>query len=224
MSLRSDLGSSDDDLVGSFQKKIDPELLKDEIQTFFLAGAETTSNLMSWLILLLEAGKTEQARVVKEVDSAVSGDRCQPEEIADMPFLRAVMDETMRLYPPVWLPTRQVTRDTMLNGREVAAKDWFFVCVYLLHRNHNLWEDPHLFRPDRFLVDKDEIARYAYAPFGGGRHLCIGKHFAELETMLLTATLLKKFRFERVDDIPLDPWPGLTLKPSVDVPMRAYRR
>ena len=221
---RADGDVSGTDLLGSFEPNIDVELLKDEIQTFFLAGAETTSNLMSWLVLLLEAADDEYAKVIEEIDSVVvSGERVPAESTKDMPRLYAAMYETMRLYPPVWLPSRQVKGDTTINGRAVQEKDWFLVCVYFLHRNNRIWDDPHVFRPDRFLDDSPKD-RYAYAPFGGGRHLCIGKHFAELETMLLTSTLLKRYRFERVTDAPLDPWPGLTLKPMTDIPIRAHLR
>jgi len=206
-------GESADDMIGAMGRSMSREALRDEIITFFLAGGETTSNLLTWLCLLLADHPDELHRVQREVDDAAGNASDEFASITSMPHLQATVNETMRLFPPVWLTSRQAVSDTEINGRAMAANDWILVCIYLLHRNPSLWEDPHRFRPSRFTDSSTTIDRYAFVPFGEGRHLCIGKHFGIMEAMLGASRALQGFTFERAVESPLDPWPGLTLKP-----------
>ena len=217
-------GAAEDDLIGAFDSQIQREDLKDEILTFFLAGAETTSNLLTWLFILLDSDQSELQAVEQELDSVLGKREVEVSDLRELPRLQAVINETMRLYPPVWLTSRQATCDTTLNGREISAMDWVLVCIYLVHRNPRIWDDPHAFRPERFRHQVDGPERHAFIPFGGGRHLCIGKHFAAIESMLVAARILQSFRLERVNEKPLAPWAGLTLKPTGEVPMKVQRR
>jgi cytochrome P450 len=89
-----------------------------------------------------------------------------------------------------------------------------------VQRNPEEWSDPHSFCPNRFAQGEEEPPRYTYLPFGEGRHLCLGKHFGEIEATLAAATILKRYRLEFLDDIPLAPAPGLTLKPRDTAHMR----
>lgn len=222
--IRGAAGTEADDLIGALGRELSPEALRDEILTFFLAGGETTSNLLTWLFLLLDGNSSEREGVENELDSVPGDGPLDFKCLSTLPRLQSVVQEAMRLFPPVWLTSRQAMCDTTMNGREISAKDWILVCIYLVHRNPNLWDDPHAFRPDRFREQPTGPERYAFIPFGEGRHLCIGKHFGELESMLATATILRSFRIIRADDALLSPWPGLTLKPSGRVSMLATRR
>lgn len=222
--VRRTSATESDDLIGAFSRELPPEDLTEEILSFFLAGGETTSNLLTWLFLLLDAAPSEREGVEDELDSVLGDGPIEHSMLAALPHMQSVVGEAMRLFPPVWVTSRQATCDTTLNGREISAKDWILVCIYLVHRNPNLWDDPHAFLPRRFREQPAGPERYAFVPFGGGRHLCIGKHFAALESMFAAAMALRSFRFERADNSPLSPWPGLTLKPQGRVPMLVHRR
>ncbi len=212
------------DLIDSFRKEVSDQALKEELRTFFLAGAETTSNVLTWMLILLEQHEEITEELTKEVDCLPTNRPTNLQDIAQLPKLRATIQEVMRLYPGVWVNARESTCDTELNGRAIGKGDWLLICSYYLHRNPNHWDDPHTFRPSRFLNNPKGPERYSYVPFGEGRHMCIGRHFSEIESMLAASEFLKRFRIERAERSPIDAFPGLTLKPSGKIPVYAHAR
>jgi cytochrome P450 len=215
----------------------------DEVATFLLAGHETTANTLSWTMALLSAYPSARLRLETELDS-VLGDRDPEASDADqLPWTRAVVAEAMRLYPPAWTIERNALADDEVSGVHVAAGSLVAIPPYLVHRHPDFWADPAGFDPGRFLADgQAPVAadadpdhgnghpaghvrhRYAYIPFGGGRRACVGASFAELETVLVLATIAQRYRLElTVRGIPA-PTANVTLRPGRGLPMRLLRR
>ena len=189
------------------------EDVRDEIRTLLLAGAETTSNVLTWLFLLLDAHPDELSAIEAELDAG-----------SEAELLQSAILETMRLFPPVWFISRQATDQVVVSDKTFESGDWAFICTYLVQRNPDYWSDPNAFRPARFAPGYDLPHRYAWFPFGGGRHLCLGKALGELETFESARTIMRTFRLVRADSDPLPPRIGLVLKPDHDVPMRVELR
>ena len=195
----------------------DPEFthedVRDEIRTMMLAGAETTSNVLTWLFLLLDAHPDEREAIESDLDT-------NPES----ELLQSAILETMRLFPPVWFISRQAVEPTTVSDHVFEPGDWAFICTYLVQRNPEYWEDPNRFRPDRFAPGYSLPHRYSWFPFGGGAHLCMGKALGELESLQAASAMMRSFRIVRSDDEPIPPRLGLVLKPFADVPMRVEVR
>ena len=211
----------------------------DEVATFLLAGHETTANTLSWTMALLSAYPSARQRLETELDS-VLGDRDPEAGDADkLPWTRAVVAEAVRLYPPAWTIERNALADDEVSGVHIAAGSLVAIPPYLVHRHPDFWADPAGFDPRRFLADGQEPAvasatpghgnghprhRYAYIPFGGGRRACVGASFAELETVLVLATIAQRYRLElTVRGVPA-PTANVTLRPGRGLPMRLLRR
>jgi cytochrome P450 len=204
----------------------------DEVATFMLAGHETSANTLSWSLALLSAYPSARQQLEAEVGS-VLGDREPDAGDADkLPWTRAVVAEAMRLYPPAWTIERNALADDEVAGLHVPAGSMVAVPPYLVHRHPDFWADPAGFDPRRFLRDGEAPGhpaghprhRYAYIPFGGGRRACVGASFAELETVLVLATIARRYRLElTVGGIPA-PSANITLRPRRGLPMRLLRR
>ena len=189
------------------------EDIRDEIATMMLAGAETTSNVLTWLFLLLDAHPEQREVLESDLDDDPKAES-----------LQSAILETMRLFPPVWFISRQAIEPTSIPGREFEPGDWAFICTYLVQRNPEYWDEPNRFRPDRFAPGYSLPHRYAMFPFGGGPHLCMGKALGELESFQAASAIMRSFRLVRCDDKPIPPRLGLVLKPFDDVPMRVEIR
>jgi cytochrome P450 len=197
----------------------------DEVATFMLAGHETSANALCWSLALLSAYPSARQRLEAELDT-VLGDRDPDAGDADkLVWTRAVVAETMRLYPPAWTIERDAVADDELPGVRIPAGSLVATPPYLVHRHPDFWADPAGFDPGRFLPEGEGPRhRYAYIPFGGGRRACIGASFAELETVLVLATIARRYRLElTVRGIPA-PAANITLRPGRRLPMRLVRR
>ena len=200
----------------------------DEIATFMLAGHETTANALAWSLALLSAYPAARERLEQEL-AAVLGDR-DPDaaDAADLQWATAVVSEAMRLYPPAWTIERDALADDDVAGTPVPAGSMVAISPYLVHRHPGFWPDPAGFDPRRFLPGGDGHAgtrhRYAFIPFGGGRRACVGASFAELETVLVLATIARRFRLELTARGMPAPVAQVTLRPGRNLPMRLRRR
>ncbi len=142
-----------------------------------------------------------------------------------MPLVRAVFEETMRLYPPAWGQPRESIHADEINGFPIPAKSIVSVNQYITHRHPDFWDDPEKFKPERFLPGHAENRhKFAYFPFGGGPRICIGNTFAMLEGPLALATILQRFRFELVPGQTIIPDPTFTLRPKYGVKMTLWPR
>ena len=187
------------------------EQLGDEVATMILAGHETTATALFWALYLLALDPATQDAVAAEVTSTnVDGGL----EIERLKFTRAVVDETMRLYPPAFLIARAATAPDTIAGMAVKKNDIILIAPWLLHRHEKLWHDPSAFVPARFMPPAPPPDRFAYLPFGVGARVCIGAHFALVEATLALAKLIGAFRVELLDKEPVMPIGIVTTQPD----------
>lgn len=198
--------------------------LRDEVMTLLIAGHETTANALSWLWYLLDRHPEEQERLRVELASATGGRPPTVEDLPQLPRLKAVIQETLRLYPPVWLFDRRALGPDDLAGTNVSAGDLVIFCPYAIHRLPELWPDPEAFRPERFEAGHEEQKnKFAYLPFSAGPRTCIGNSFAMIESQIIMGTLLSRFRARLADPAPITPKPRVTLRTSRAVVLRLER-
>ncbi len=187
------------------------EQLGDQVATMILAGHETTATALFWALYLLALDSTTQDEVAAEV-KVVSANATL--DIERLKFTRAVVDETMRLYPPAFLIARAAAGPDMIAGMPVQKKDVVLIAPWLLHRHEKLWRDPNAFIPSRFMAPSPPPDRFAYLPFGVGARVCIGAHFALVEATLALARLIGAFRVELLDKAPVMPVGVVTTQPD----------
>lgn len=199
-------------------RKMSVAELRDNLLTFIVAGHETTALTLAWSMYLVAFDQTVQERARAEVQAVVGSRAATGEDVQNLPFIRSIIDEALRLYPPAGMVSRTAMAPDTLCGREIRKGDTVIIPIYALHRHELLWSDPNAFDPDRW---KNKPDRYAYLPFGDGPRICIGMSFAIQEAVIILATLLGRFRFEPVVARDPDPVMILTLRPEGGVWLRA---
>jgi unspecific monooxygenase len=187
------------------------EQLGDQVATMILAGHETTAVALFWSLYLLALDPATQDQLAAEVkDVAVNGAL----DLERLKFTRAVVDETMRLYPPAFLIARAAAGPDSIAGFPVKKNDVILISPWLLHRHEKLWRDPNAFIPARFMPPAPPPDRFAYLPFGVGARVCIGAHFALVEATLALAKIIGAFRVELLDKEPVMPVGVVTTQPD----------
>ncbi|MEM9754591.1 MAG: cytochrome P450 [Pseudomonadota bacterium] len=184
--------------------------LRENLLTFIAAGHETTAVTLAWALYLMAAHPEMQDRAAAEAASALDALRAGEPDAA--PFVRQVVEETLRLYPPGAFLSRTARAEDSLAGAEVRPGDTVMIPVYALHRHRKLWSDPDAFFPDRFADSRPQ--RYSYLPFSDGPRICIGARFALQEAVVVLATLLSRFRFTPVKGRAPKPVMILSLRPE----------
>jgi cytochrome P450 len=187
------------------------EQLGDQVATMILAGHETTATALFWSLYLLALDSASQDQLAAEVQNATVNGALDVERLK---FTRAVVDETMRLYPPAFLVARAAAGADTIAGRPVKKKDVILIAPWLLHRHEKLWRDPNAFIPSRFMPGTPPPDRFAYLPFGVGARVCIGAHFALVEATLALAKMIGAFRVELLDKEPVIPVGVVTTQPD----------
>jgi cytochrome P450 len=189
--------------------------------TLMIAGHETTANALSWLWFLLDRHPDEQERLRAELVTATGGRPPTVEDLPQLPRLKAVIQETLRLYPPVWMFDRRALGPDELGGTKVAKGDLVIFCPYAIHRLPELWPAPEAYRPERFEAGREEQKnKFAYLPFSAGPRICIGNSFAMIESQIIVGTLLARFRARLADPAAITPEPRVTLRTSRPVELR----
>jgi unspecific monooxygenase len=185
--------------------------LGDQVATMILAGHETTATALFWSLYVLALDPATQDQLAAEVQGlTVKGAL----DIERLKFTRAVVDETMRLYPPAFLIARAAAAPDTIAGLPVKSKDVILIAPWLLHRHEKLWRDPNAFIPSRFMPPSPPPDRFAYLPFGVGARVCIGAHFALVEATLALARMIGAFRVELIDKEPVIPIGVVTTQPD----------
>jgi len=197
------------------------EQLGDEVATMILAGHETTATALFWSLYLLALDPATQDQLAAEVQGATSTAEFDVEALK---FTRAVIDETMRLYPPAYLIARAAAAPDTIAGMPVKTNDVVLIAPWLLHRHEKLWRDPNAFIPQRFMPPAPPPDRFAYLPFGVGARICIGAHFALVESTLALARIIGAFRVELLDKAPVIPMGVVTTQPDRSPMFRITRR
>ena len=203
-------------------RAMSPGELRDNLLTFIVAGHETTALTLAWALYLLAFDPEVQDRAAIEARTVLGARAASAADVPRLTYIRQIVEETLRLYPPAAFLSRTSRIHDRLGGREVRPGDTVMMPVYALHRHHLLWDDPDRFDPGRFApgVQRD---RFAFLPFGAGPRICIGASFALQEAVIILATLVAGLRFELT---PREPEPRmiLTLRPQGGVWLRVSAR
>lgn len=199
--------------------------VRDQVLTLLLAGHETTATALTWTCYLLSRNAAEQERLGEEARGVLDGRPAGYGDLRSLPYTRAVLQEALRLFPPLWLLERRALVEDVLGGVTVPEGATIALCPYLTHRHPDFWEDPDRFDPDRFLPGASgNKGPYAYFPFGGGPRACVGGGFAMMEAQLILATLASRFRLRPGSEREVKPRPGITLRPGGPIPLRLQER
>ncbi|MEF8781911.1 MAG: cytochrome P450 [Haloarculaceae archaeon] len=199
--------------------------LRDEVVTILLAGHDTTALTLTYTWYLLSQHPEARERLQAEVAQKVDGDRPTMDDVRDFEYVEWVIDEAMRLYPPVYTIFREATTDVELSGYAVPEGTALMLPQWAVHRSPRFWDDPESFDPERWRPERTgDRSRFAYFPFGGGPRHCIGKHLAKLEAQLILATTADRYELDYARDRPLSFRPSLTMHPEGGMPMRVRER
>ena len=185
--------------------------LGDQVATMILAGHETTATALFWALYLLALDPVAQEQLAAEARQVSADGEADLERLK---FTRAVVDETMRLYPPAFLIARAAAGNDEVAGIPIKRHDVILIAPWLLHRHEKLWRDPNAFVPERFLSPAPPPDRFAYLPFGVGARVCIGAHFALVEATLALARIIAAFRVTLLDKDPVMPVGVVTTQPN----------
>jgi len=202
------------------KRKMTTEELRDNLLTFIVAGHETTALTLAWSLYLCAFDETVQTRARTEAKSVLKGRAATGEDVANLPYIRQIIDEALRLYPPAAMVSRTALKADRLCGTRINPGDTVIVPIYALHRSRQLWDQPDSFDPDRW-ANGAKPDRYAYLPFGDGPRICIGASFALQEAVIILATLLSRFRFTSVKGVNPNPVMIITLRPEGGVWLEA---
>jgi cytochrome P450 len=229
--LAADPSSVPRDILTLLLEAQDPETgrgmseaeVRANIITFIAAGHETTSNSLAWAIFLLSQSPEWRARVIAEAERELSS---PIEGVAErLVETRAVIEEAIRLYPPIVAISRAALGPDALAGHPIRRGTMVVIAPYVLHRHRLLWDRPDVFDPDRFLpAGRDKIDRYAYLPFGAGPRICIGNGFALQEATIVLATIMQGFDLQLCPGHAVWPLQRVTLRPAGGLPMAVRRR
>ena len=191
--------------------------LRDELMTLLVAGHETTATSLAWALYWIHHLPEVREKLLQELDSL--GDNPDPTSIVRLPYLNAVCQETLRIYPVAMLALNRVVKSPLqIGGYKFEPGTLLVACIYLTHHREDLYPEPKQFKPERFL--ERQFSPYEYLPFGGGNRTCIGMAFAQFEMKLVLATVLSNWQLELADSKPVEPVrKGALLGPAQGVPM-----
>jgi len=224
-------GQQQDDLLAMLLVARDEETgagmtdrqLRDEVMTFLLAGHETTAVALTWTWYLLACHPAVAERLRAEIAAAIGSRTPTLEDLPQLRYARMVVEEAMRLYPPVWGFMRQAVGADEVGGFTIPKRSVVTISPYVTHRHPAVWEDPERFDPDRFTPERVRSRpRFAYLPFSGGPRLCIGNEFALMEAQLVVAMTVQRYRLQLVPGTTVELESRLTLRPRGGLPMVAH--
>jgi cytochrome P450 len=201
--------------------------LRDEAMTLLLAGHETTANLLAWTWYLLSQHPEVEAALHAEVDG-VATEQLGADDLTRLPFTRAVLTESMRLFPPAWIIGRRAMEPYRIGEHELPARTIVLASQWVMHRDPRWWPDADRFVPSRWMPGGSALdparPKFSYFPFGAGTRVCIGEQFAWLEGTLALATIARRWRLRLVAGAPVVPQPIVTLRVRGGLPMTAHAR
>jgi cytochrome P450 len=207
------------------RRLLDPTQLINEVAMLLLAGSETSANVLTWTLYLIANHAPTRERLRAEHEAVLAGRLPEVADLNALPFTKAVIQEAMRLYPPVPYLSREAARPERIAGIQVKAGETVMALPWLLHRNAHLWEAPHAFRPERFLPDAPQKPpQFGYLPFSIGPRVCAGASFAMAEMMVFLAVLLPRLDFTLAKGTAPVPRARLTLRPRGGMKLMVARR
>ena len=204
---------------------MDETQIRDEVITLMLAGHETSANALAWTMYLLATHPEIEKRLYEELDAALGGGPASAADLSQVPYLKQVVQESMRVFPPVWAVARRSEEPALYDGFVIPERSYIGIAIYALHRHPDWWQDPETFDPDRFEPNRSKGRHsYSYIPFAAGPRACIGASMAMLEIQLVLAQIIQRFRLSMVADHPIDTVAKVTLTPRYGLPMRLIPR
>jgi cytochrome P450 len=215
-------------LLDAYKDETDQSLrrrrLRDELITMLLAGHETTASTLSWVWYLIDE-HPEVAQRMHEEAVEVLGDRePQYQDMHALRYTTMVIQEAMRLFPPVWILPRRAIAEDVIDGVRIPVGADVLICPYTLHRHEEFWPDADAFDPERFdTVQSVARHRYAYIPFGAGPRFCVGNNLGMMEATLIAAMVARDYRLKRVEGYEVVPEPMLSLRVRGGLPMTVER-
>jgi cytochrome P450 len=192
--------------------------LRDQMATMIVAGHETTALTMFWSLYLLASAPAEQSLVAQEVADIDLSVENAGAALAKLPYTRAVVSESLRLYPPAAAVVRVAVADDSVGELKIPAGSLVMISPWVLHHHAKLWNAPEAFDPSRFLAEKPLAHRFAYLPFGAGPRICVGAQFALAEAALVLAKMVRRFEISLADDAPVLPVTVITTQPDHPAP------
>jgi cytochrome P450 len=201
--------------------------LRDEAMTLLLAGHETTANQLTWTFYLLSQNPDVEARLHAEID-ALGDAPLGAEDVGRLPYARAVIAESMRLYPPAWIVGRRTLNEYQLGDYVIPPRTYVLMSQWIVHRDPRWWDDADVFRPERWLPGGSALdaarPKFSYFPFGAGTRVCIGEQFAWMEGVLALATIARRWKLRLVAGHPIVPQPIITLRSKHGMRMVTHAR
>jgi len=199
--------------------------VRDESMTLFVAGHETTALSLVWTWYLLSENPEAEARLHDELRSVLGGRPAEVSDLEKLPYLNAVVHESLRLYPPAFIMARMNLETVTVGGYEIPPRSTLLASQWVMHRDPRYFEQPERFLPERWPDGlESQLPPGAYFPFGDGPRRCIGQGFAQLETALVIAAIAQKFRFRLTKGFPVVPEPLVTLRPKYGIEMTIEAR
>jgi len=224
--------SNGDDLVALLVGAKDPKTgaplsrreQRDNLIGFFIAGHETTALTLTWALYLIGMDKTMQARLREEAKAVIGTRVVEYGDLSKLTLTRAVIDETMRLFPPAPVLARQCRQAVTICGRNIEPGDIMILANYVMHRTERLWDDPLAFDPDRFIRQPELRKKGApFMPFGGGPRICVGAAFAVMEAVMVLTSLVRDYEINIAPDCYPRPKMTVTLRPEGGISARMER-
>ena len=202
------------------RRGFDRRELRDQLATMIIAGHETTALAMLWSLIMVAGQPALQYELAQE--SLRCPARPSPQQLEALSLHRSVVQESMRLFPPVFLIVREAQRPLRIGGRILFKGDLVSIAPWVLHRHQTHWQQPDHFDACRFMPDRQPPARFTYLPFGAGPRICIGMSFAMTEAVAVLAAFMRRFEMSLADDEPITPRAVVTTYPD-PVPRFALR-
>jgi cytochrome P450 len=195
--------------------KLTEKQIHDHILTFLAAGHETTAITLVWTFYLLAQYPQVRLQLQDEIRSVLGGREPTLKDLAKLPALDWVLNESMRLYPPAWLQMRFVTKETELDGVQLPVGTMLILSQWVIHRLPDIWEDAEVFKPERWdPVHGQQVPPGAYFPFGGGPRTCIGMPQAQMEARIILASILQHYTPQPIPGYTPGFQPVITLRPK----------
>jgi cytochrome P450 len=197
------------------ETKLTEKQIHDHILTFLAAGHETTAITLVWTFYLLSQHPQVRMKLQDEIRSVLAGREPTIDELAKIPYLDWVLDESMRLYPPAWLQMRLVAKETQIDGVKLPVGTLLVLSQWVMHRLPEIWQDAEVFKPERWdPANEQHIPPGAYFPFGGGPRTCIGMPLAQLEAKVILASILQRYTPQPIPGYTPGFQPSITLRPK----------
>jgi len=206
-------------------RPLDDLEVRDEAYIILMAGHETTATGLTWSFHHLGRNPAVRERLEREVDAVLGGRTPRLEDVERLPYTQAVLDEALRLCPPIYLLGRRATEDCVIGDYLIPKGTVVQVCLLPAQHDAGHFPEPERFRPERWLEPAAAgRPKFAYFPFGGGDRICIGGAFARMEMTLILASVVQRWRLEAVSRAPVEIESGVTYAPRGGLPMRLVAR